>query len=93
MKKQNDNFDEQYVRDIIKTGMEGTGQYSGYHKIWHLLEVNHHLHAPRSVVARVVHELDPQASNERKGNKLKRRKYLSYGRNHCWHIDGKFQFT
>ena len=88
LKKKNVSNDEQELVDIVKKEMEGTGQLSGYRKIWHLLRINHHIHAPRKLVAQIVHDLDPQASRERKGNKLKRRKYMSYGLNHCWHIDG-----
>lgn len=88
LKKKNADFDEQELRSIIEKEMEGTGQLAGYRKIWHILRINHHIHAPRKVVAKLVHELDPEASRARKGNKLKRRKYMSYGPNHCWHIDG-----
>jgi hypothetical protein len=88
LRKKNLNINEQELRTIIRKEIEGVGQLSGYRKIWHLLRINHHIHAPRKLVAQIVHDLDPQASKERKGNKLKRRKYLSYGPNHCWHIDG-----
>lgn len=88
LKKKNVNINEQELRNIIQKEIEGIGQLSGYRKIWHLIRINHHIHAPRKLVAQIVHDLDPQASKERKGNKLKRRKYMSYGPNRCWHIDG-----
>ena len=89
LQKKNVNIDDQELRDIIKKEVE-TGHVSEYRKIWHILRINHHIHAPRKLVAQIVHDLDPQASKKRKENKLKRRKYMSYGPNHCWHIDGVF---
>jgi uncharacterized membrane protein len=89
LKKKNVNTDEQELRTIIQQEIEGAGRLAGYRKIWHVLRIKHHIHAPRKVVADIVHDLDPEASRARKGNRLKRRKYMSYGPNHCWHIDGK----
>jgi uncharacterized membrane protein len=89
LKKKNVNTDEQELRTIIQQEIEGAGRLAGYRKIWHVLRIKHHIHAPRKVVADIVHDLDPEASRARKGNRLKRRKYMSFGPNHCWHIDGK----
>ena len=86
--KKNAENDEQELRSIIEKEIEGIGKLAGYRKIWHFLRIKHHVHAPRKVVAIIVQELDPEASKARKGTKLKRRKYTSYGPNHCWHIDG-----
>ena len=82
--------DPEDLRTIIQREMQETGELSGYRKIWHILRINHHLHVPRKLVAQIVHDIDPEASKARKGNKLRRRKYRSYGPNHCWHIDGMF---
>ena len=76
--KKNAENDEQELRSIIDKEIEGIGKLAGYRKIWHILRIKHHVHAPRKVVAKIVQELDPEASKARKGNKLKRRKYTSY---------------
>ena len=58
--------------------------------MWHLLKVKYNIHAPRNMVAEILHDIDPEPSSLRKIKKLKRRHYLSHGPNQCWHIDGKF---
>ena len=90
LKKKNNIIDPDDLRSIIRREMQECGELSGYRKIWHVLRINHHLHVPRNLVAQIVHDIDPEASRARKGNRLKRRKYRSYGPNHCWHIDGLF---
>lgn len=83
------NVDEDLVRNIIRREMQGPGQLAGYRKMWHILRLKHHVHAPRKLVAQILHELDPDASKARKRNKLHRRIYQSHGPNQCWHIDGE----
>ena len=90
LKKKNNTVDPEYLKNIIQREMQECGELSGYRKIWHLLRINHHLHVPRKLVAEIVYNIDPEASRARKGNRLKRRKYRSYGPSHCWHIDGLF---
>ncbi|CAB4042081.1 Hypothetical predicted protein, partial [Paramuricea clavata] len=90
LKKKNNMVEPENLRDIIQREMQGSGELSGYRKIWHILCINHHLHVPRKLVAQIVHDIDPEASRARKGNKLRRGTYRSYGPNHCWHIDGMF---
>ncbi|XP_067037606.1 uncharacterized protein [Acropora muricata] len=82
------NVDEDLVRNIIRSEMQGPGQLAGYRKMWHILRIKHHVHAPRRLVAQILHELDPDGSKARKRNKLHRRIYQSHGPNQCWHIDG-----
>jgi hypothetical protein len=89
LSKKNNETDEEELKNIIKEGMQGSGCLSGYRKMWHVLRMKHHIHVPRSLVARVLKDLDPEASSLRKRKKLKRRQYLSHGPNQCWHIDGK----
>lgn len=83
------NVDEDLVRNIIRSKMQGPGQLAGYRKMWHILRIKHHVHAPRRLVAQILHELDPDGSKARKRNKLHRRIYQSHGPNQCWHIDGE----
>jgi hypothetical protein len=88
LKRRGNQIIEQDIRNIIKDEIKDAGCLSGYRKIWHVLRIKHHLHVPRTLVARILHELNPEASNLRKARKLKRRQYLSSGPNQCWHIDG-----
>lgn len=46
--------------------MQGSGGLSGYRKMWHVLRMKYHIHVPRSLVARVLKDLDPEASTLRK---------------------------
>jgi hypothetical protein len=40
------------------------------------------------VVQRLLREIDPEGSNERRLHRLKRREYNNPGPNFCWHADG-----
>ena len=53
--------DEGLIRNIIRSEIQGPGQLAGYRKIWHILRIKHHVHAPRRLVAQIFHELDPDA--------------------------------
>lgn len=83
------NVDEDLIRNIIRSEMQGPGQLAGYRKMWHILRIKHHVHVPRRLVAQILRELDPDASKARKRNKVHCRIYHSYGPNQCWHIDGE----
>ena len=89
LKKRNNMIDEDRVRNIIKIEMANAGEQSGYRTIWHALRLVHNIHVPRDLVARLLKELNPGASDARRSKKLQRRKYLSPGPNHCWHVDGE----
>ena len=91
LKKRNNGVDEEQIRNLIRIEMANAGGQSGYRTIWHALRLIHSIHPPRALVAEILRELDPEASNDRKSRKLKRRKYLSPGPNYCWHVDGKFK--
>ncbi len=89
-RKENENFYEEHVRNIIRQEMQGPGSLAGYRKMWHILRLKHQLHVPRQLVARILRELDPEASTMRRMRRLKRRQYVSQGPNQCWHIDGVY---
>lgn len=76
------------VVSAIQTEIQGPGSMSGYRAMWHTLRMKYHLNVNRSVVMNALRETDPDASEERKGRRLKRRSYVSAGPNDCWHIDG-----
>ena len=90
-KRRNNTIDDETIRNLVKIEMENAGEQSGYRTIWHALRLVHKVHAPRDLVARLLKELDPQASIARRCRKLQRRKYLSPGPNHCWHVDGELK--
>ncbi|CAB4042456.1 Hypothetical predicted protein, partial [Paramuricea clavata] len=87
LRKRNSDVDEETVRNLVRSEMANAGEQSGYRTIWHALRLIHNIHPPRTLVAEILHELDPEASNARRSRKLKRRKYLSPGPNYCWHVD------
>ena len=45
------NVDEDLNRNIIRGEMQGPGQLAGYRKMWHILRLKHHVHAPTRLVA------------------------------------------
>ena len=57
--------------------------------MWHTLRIKYNLHVPRVVVARLLREIDPSASMQRRQRWLPRRQYFSYDPNFCWHVDGR----
>ena len=81
------NADEDLVWNIIRSEMQRPGQLAGYR--WHILWLKHHVHAPRRLVAQVLHELDPDASKAWMRNNLHHRIYHSHGPNQYWHTDGE----
>ena len=89
LKRKNVTVDEANVRNLVRMEMANAGEQSGYRTIWHALRLIHNVHPPREMVARILRELDPAASHARRARRLTRRKYLSPGPNHCWHVDGK----
>ena len=85
------NFNQEYIRNLIWQEMQGAaGCLAGYRKMWHILRLKHHMHVPRKLVATILKNLDPEASDRRRRKKLKRRQYVSHGPNQCWHIDGMY---
>ena len=62
---------------------------AGYRKMWHILRLKHQLRVPRQLVARILRELDPEASTMRRMKRL-RCQYVSQGPNQRWHIDGVY---
>jgi hypothetical protein len=83
------NTDENRLRTIINNELKGSGSSLGYRAMWHSLRLEYKLHAPRRLVATIMKELDPHGVEQRRRRRLSRRKYISYGPNFCWHVDGK----
>ena len=80
-------YDIDLVRDRILRELCGPGSSSGYRSMWHTLRMEN-IQVPRHVVERLMRELDPDGCEKRKSRRLQRRRYLSPGPNHTWHVDG-----
>lgn len=89
LKRRGNEIDIDIVRETIRHEMQGAGELAGYRYIWHALRLRHHIHVPRSMVSKIMKEIDPAAVEERARRRLKRRNYISRGPNFCWHIDGE----
>jgi hypothetical protein len=92
--KRNGNLTEEMqerARTIIEREISnGSGARLGYRSMWHLLRLQHHIHIPRTAVAQIIKELDPDGVEQRR-RRLSRRRYLSFGPNFCWHINGNYK--
>ena len=81
------------VRNRIQTEMmESAGYLLGYRTMWHTLRLKHHLIVPRRTVANILLELDPEASIFRQQRRLVQRRYMAYGPNFSWHVEGTLFF-
>lgn len=80
-------FDIEFVRDRILRELSGPGSSSGYRSMWHTLRMEN-IQVPRHIVEQLMRELDPDGCEQRKSRRLQRRRYLSPGPNHTWHVDG-----
>lgn len=52
------------------------------------LKRKHHVRVSRRVMRRLLREIDPKRSNERRSHRPKRREYNNPGPDFCWHADG-----
>ena len=81
---------ERRIREVIENEISnGSGASLGYRSMWHLLRLQYHIHVPRGVVARILQEVDPEGVEQRRRRRLSRRRYISFGPNFCWHVDGE----
>ena len=88
LKRRGNEVDADQLRDIIRNEISGSGQALGYRAVWHSLRLVHGIHVPRHLVATILREIDPVGVQQRRRRRLSRRKYVSYGPNFCWHVDG-----
>ena len=45
---------ESQIELLNRREIEGAGRLAGYRNIWHALRLRHHVHVPRSLVARLI---------------------------------------
>ena len=80
---------ERRVRNIIMEELSaGPDRLNGYHSMWHILRLRHHMNVPRQLVASIMKEVDPEGVQLRKRRRLHRRTYVCPGPNFAWHVDG-----
>ena len=89
LRRKGNIIDEARIQAVIRREISGPGRLQGYRSMWHTLRTKYRLHVPRVIVARLLRELDPFASMQRRQRRLTRRQYFSYGPNFCWHVDGR----
>ena len=87
LKRRNTDYDIDLVRKEIRRLLDGPGCMGGYRHVWHTLQRNG-IGVPRQVVQKVLKELDPEGTAERRARVLKRRNYCNIGPNYAWHCDG-----
>ena len=75
------------LRRRLEEIVNGPGSCGGYRTVWHTLQLEG-WQIPRTVVANLLKEIDPDGTEFRKARRLKRRKYRNPGPNYAWHIDG-----
>ena len=85
--KQYSNEDREGLRQRLEEIVNGPGSCGGYRTVWHTLQLEG-WQIPRSVIANLLKEMDPDGTEFRKARRLKRRKYRNPGPNYAWHIDG-----
>lgn len=88
LRRKGHDVNESEIELLIRREVEGAGRLDGYRNIWHALRLRHHVHVPRSLVARLLKKIDPDGVEDRRARRLRRRQYLSPGPNFCWHVDG-----
>ena len=86
--KRNQNVSNEALKEIMRREVQGSSSRLGYRGMWNLLRVSYGIRTPRNVVMRMLKELDPVATEERRSRQLKRRRYKSGGPNDTWHADG-----
>lgn len=82
------NVSKEELRLSITKATEGPSSEMGYRSLWHKLRCSNGIFVQRDKVMSMAREINPNAVEQRKRNKLHRRQYRSSGPNDCWHIDG-----
>lgn len=87
LSRQSSSYNIEEVRQRIIQELDGPACMGGYRSIWHSLQMEG-FQVPRRIVEELMRELDPEGCELRRAKRLKRRRYISPGPNHCWHLDG-----
>ena len=79
---------EDSLKQIILREIEGPAAAKDYRALWSSLKVSYRVNIKRDVVMKLLRELDPNGSENRKAHCLRRRQYVSVGPNFYWHAYG-----
>ena len=82
------NITEDSLKQIISREIEGSEAAKGYRALWSSIKVSYRVNIKRDVVMKLLRELDPNGSENRKAHLLRRMQYVSVGPNFCWIADG-----
>ena len=77
------NITEDNLKQIISVEVEGSTVAKGYRALWSSLKVSYRVNIKRDVMMKLLRELDPNGSENRKAHRLRRRQYVSVGPNFC----------
>ena len=61
-----EEIDEERVAHLIRQELNGDGCLLGYRAMWRLIRRKYHVKVPRRVVQKLLREIDPEGSNERR---------------------------
>ena len=79
------------IRTAVEKELEGPGKLLGYRAMNHKLRIEHHVCAPRNLVAEIVWDMDPEGvelRNVKKIKKIPKKPFLSNGPNWTFSLDG-----
>ena len=71
------NVPNKALKEIMRREVQGSSSRLGYWGMWNPLCVLYQIRTPRNVVMRLLKELDPVATEQRRSSQLKRRRYKS----------------
>ena len=77
----NQNVSNEALKEIMRREVQGSSSRLGYLGMWNLLCVSDRIRNPRNFVMRMLKELDPVPTEERRRRQLKRRCYKFGGPN------------
>ena len=75
------------MKQIIEREIEGPSMSRGYRSMWNKLRTIYNIITPRNSVMKILREVDPLRSNERRSQNLQRRYTHANGPNKTWHVD------
>ena len=87
-KKDHQETDENQVRQYIEEEISGPSSSRGYRSMRHHLRIKQNIQAKRATVERLLREVYPEGTEQRKRHKFGRRQYVNPGPNWCLHVDG-----
>ena len=82
---------EDEIRTAVEKELEGPGKLLGYRAMNHKLRTEHHVCAPRNLVAEIVWDMDPEGVELRsvkKRENIPKKPFLSDGPNWTFSLDG-----